>query len=746
MRGGVGDEAVLFETKRAKGRIWYKLYFCSVLAGLCMIWVYRALQIPGGGGGGRGRWWAWIGIFGAELWFSLYWILTQAVRWNPTYRYTFKERLSQRYQDKLPNVDIFVCTADPTIEPPIMVINTVLSVMAYQYPVEKLSVYLSDDSGSELNFYALLEASRFAKAWLPFCKKFKVEPRSPAAYFEETLVSPREGAEAVDWLATKSLYEEMENRIDVAVKLGRVPADQHKQHKGFSQWNSAITRRDHQAIVEILIDGRDEKSLDDEEFALPTLVYMAREKRPSHHHNFKAGAMNSLLRVSSEISNGAIILNVDCDMYSNNSEIVKDALCFLMDEEKGHEFAYVQLPQIFKNITKNDIYGNSLRLMTEVDFHGLDGVGGPLYTGSGCFHRRECLMGKKYDANSKAQLELSRKNLDANTSILEEKAKHLVTCSYENNTEWGKEMGLKYGSPVEDVITGLSIQCRGWKSIYFNPSRTGFLGVAPVTLAQTLVQHKRWSEGDLQIFFSKYCPFIFGHDKITLGLKLAYTMYCLWSPCSLPTLYYVVILPMALLHCISLYPNINSIWFMPFAYVIAATKLYSLSESLWAGYTLKGWWNEQRMWLFKRLASYPFAVVDTFLKLLGVNKSAFVVTAKVADKEVSKRYEQEIMEFGSHSLMFTILATIAMLNVICLMSGVKQMVWEGEVGSPDSLLVQLVVCGTVVLINIPVYEAMFLRSGGGRMPNSITFISIALAILAYVLPMWQNGSASLVFP
>ncbi|KAJ8459461.1 hypothetical protein OPV22_032387 [Ensete ventricosum] len=741
MRGGVGDGAVLFETKRAKGRIWYKLYFCSVLAGLCMIWVYRAIQIPGGGG----RWWAWIGIFGAELWFGFYWILTQAVRWNPTYRYTFKERLSQRHQDKLPNVDIFICTADPSIEPPIMVINTVLSVMAYQYPVEKLSVYLSDDGGSELTFYALLEASRFSKAWLPFCKKFKVEPRSPSAYFEETLVSPREGAEAVDWLATKSLYEEMENRIDVAVKLGRVPADQRKRHKGFSQWNSAITPCDHQAIVEILIDGRDEKSLDDEEFALPTLVYMAREKRPSHHHNFKAGAMNSLLRVSSEISNGAIILNVDCDMYSNNSETVKDALCFLMDEEKGHEFAFVQLPQIFKNITKNDIYGNSLRLMTEVDFHGLDGVGGPLYTGSGCFHRRECLMGKKYDANSNVQLEPSRKILEANTSILEEKAKHLITCRYESNTEWGKEMGLKYGSPVEDVITGLSIQCRGWKSIYFNASRIGFLGVAPVTLAQTLVQHKRWSEGDLQIFFSKYCPFIFGHGKIKLGLKLAYTMYCLWSPCSLPTLYYVVILPLALLHDISLYPNIKSIWFMPFAYVIAATKLYSLSESLWVGYTLKGWWNEQRMWLFKRLASYPFAVVDTFLKLLGINKSAFIVTAKVADKEVSKRYEQEMMEFGAHSLMFTILATIAMLNVICLMSGVKRMVWEGEFGSQDSLLVQLVVCGTV-LINIPIYEAMFLRSGGGRMPNSVTITSIALAILAYVLPMWQNRNASLVFP
>ena len=88
-----------------------------------------------------------------------------------------------RHEEELPKVDIFVCTADPVIEPPVMVINTVLSVMAYDYPQEKLNVYLSDDGGSDLTFYALLEASRFAKHWIPFCKKFNVEPRSPAAYF-----------------------------------------------------------------------------------------------------------------------------------------------------------------------------------------------------------------------------------------------------------------------------------------------------------------------------------------------------------------------------------------------------------------------------------------------------------------------------------------------------------------------------------------------------------------------------------
>lgn len=64
-----------------------------------------------------------------------------------------------------------------------MVINTVLSVMAYDYPPEKLSAYLSDDGCSDLTFYALLEASSFSKHWIPYCKKFNVEPRSPAAYF-----------------------------------------------------------------------------------------------------------------------------------------------------------------------------------------------------------------------------------------------------------------------------------------------------------------------------------------------------------------------------------------------------------------------------------------------------------------------------------------------------------------------------------------------------------------------------------
>lgn len=69
--------------------------------------------------------------------------------------------------------------------------------------------------------------------------------------------------------------------------------------------------------------------------------------------------------MSSEISNGPVIMNVDCDMYSNNSNSIQDALCFFMDEERSHGNAFVQFAQSFENTTKNEVYG-SLRVIDEV--------------------------------------------------------------------------------------------------------------------------------------------------------------------------------------------------------------------------------------------------------------------------------------------------------------------------------------------------------------------------------------------
>ncbi|XP_042972313.1 cellulose synthase-like protein E1 isoform X6 [Carya illinoinensis] len=654
----------LYATKSAKARIAFQLFALSLFVGICFIFVYRVSNIPSEEEAGR---WAWIGLFLSELWFCFYWFMTLVVRWNPIYRCTFKDRLSiSRYEEALPNIDIFVCTADPMIEPPAMVINTVLSVMAYDYPPQKLNVYLSDDGGSDLTFYAMVEASSFSKIWLPFCKKFKVEPRSPEAYFRTAVLEPLEDpVKAKERSSIKKSYEGMKKRIETTTKLGRISEEIRKQHKGFREWNSVASRRYHQTILQILVHAKDPKAVDIEGQPLPTLVYLAREKRPQYHHNFKAGSVNAL-----------------------------------------------------------------------VEIHGFDGNGGPCFIGTGCFHRRNALCGQKYSdqeckENWKGWNDIK---MEETASVLEDTSKVLASCTYEEKyAQWGNEMGLKYGCPVEDVITGLAIQCRGWRSIYFNPERKGFLGLAPTTLLQTLIQHRRWSEGDFQIFVSRYCPFVYGYKKIPLKLQLSYCPYLLWAPNCLATLYYVAVPSLCLLSGIPLFPKISSAWVLPFAFVIIVHRAYSLGEFVWCGGTFQGWWNEQRMWLFKRISSYFFAFIDNILKLMGFTDSAFAITAKVAETDVSQRCEQELMEFGASSPMFTVIATMALLNAFCFVGGMKRVLMDMQSWFSNPFTLQILLCALLVIISLPVYQGLFLRKDEGRMPSSVTQWSLMFAALACAL-------------
>ncbi|XP_030491015.2 cellulose synthase-like protein E1 isoform X2 [Cannabis sativa] len=732
----------LFETKSAKSRTQFRLFVVSMLVGICSIFVYRLRYIPFPTKEEEGAvviLLVWIGLFVSEFWFTLYWFVTLVVRWNPVYRHTFKDRLILKYGEKdLPGVDIFVCTADPKAEPPLMVVNTVLSVMAYDYPPHKLSVYLSDDGASELTFYALLEASEFSKEWLPFCNKFKVEPRSPEAYFTEIKVSQPLDDDDDDhnpnhsqWASIKRLYVDMKTRIESATKVGQISEIMRREHKGFCEWDSILSKRDHQTIIQILIDGRDPKAVDIDQHPLPTLVYLAREKRPQYHHNFKAGAMNSLIRVSGQISNAPIILNVDCDMYSNNSESVRDAMCFFLDEKKGQEIAYIQFPQAFENITENDIYNNSLRDLMEVDLRGFDSNGGPCYIGTGCFHRRESLSGKKYNEADKILLDCKRKSEDEGISAeaLEETSKVLANCSYEENTLWGKEMGLMYGCLVEDMLTGLVIQCRGWRSVYYSPERKAFLGAAPTTLLQVLVQQKRWAEGDLQILLSRYCPLTYGYGKIPLGLRLSYLVYFLWSLNCFASLYYVIVPSLCLLKGISLFPQMSNIWFVPFVYVFFGNRVYSLGEHLMCGGSYREWFNCQRMWLFKRTTSFFFGFLDNMIRLLGYSGATFIITAKVVDDDVSERYKKELIEFGTTSPMFTILTTLALLNALGLIWGLKRLLFTEQGLVLNPFLLQVALCCLLVFINLPIYQAIFTRKDKGRLPNSVIYQSIMLNLV-----------------
>ena len=78
-------------------------------------------------------------------------------------------------------------TVDPLKEPPLVTANTILSILFVDYPVDKVSCYVSDDGAAMLTFEALSETSEFARKWVPFCKKFDIEPRAPEWYFAQKM-------------------------------------------------------------------------------------------------------------------------------------------------------------------------------------------------------------------------------------------------------------------------------------------------------------------------------------------------------------------------------------------------------------------------------------------------------------------------------------------------------------------------------------------------------------------------------
>ncbi|KAJ0759406.1 putative cellulose synthase (UDP-forming) [Helianthus annuus] len=129
----------------------------------------------------------WLLALVCELWFTFTWILSMCIKWNQCSFQTYPDRLLKRVNEiDFPAVDIFVTTADPILEPSIITMNTVLSLLAVDYPLDKLALYLSDDSCSPLTFYSIVETTKFAKLWVLFCKTYNIQVRAPFRYFTST--------------------------------------------------------------------------------------------------------------------------------------------------------------------------------------------------------------------------------------------------------------------------------------------------------------------------------------------------------------------------------------------------------------------------------------------------------------------------------------------------------------------------------------------------------------------------------
>ncbi|XP_026657101.2 cellulose synthase-like protein G2 isoform X1 [Phoenix dactylifera] len=688
---------------------------------------------------------AWILLIGSELLLFFLWILAQAYRWRPISRTVFPERLPE--DGSLPPIDVFIVTADPDKEPTVEVMNTLISIMSLDYPTSKLHVYLSDDGGSPITLSATRLAYDFARSWVPFCRRYKIETRYPAAYFSgsnvESVGSPEFQEERQ---RIKLLYESFKKNVE--------------KEKDKTKSTQVMTKRvqDQPSCIEIIKGDQEMSTSFEKQAEIPLLVYVSREKRKNHPHHFKAGALNVLLRISGIISNSPYILVLDCDMYTNNPASVRQAMCFHLDPHLSPSLAFVQFPQNFHNISKNDIYCAELRSVFEIQWKGCDGLKGPILSGTGFYIKRNALYGARpgqkstregFNSTEIAELKQSfgssnefiasflhnrRNDLDnrATTYACSQEATLLASCTYEIDTQWGEQMGFLYGSVVEDYFTGFHLHCRGWNSAYYIPPSPAFLGSVPTSFSDTLIQRKRWMYGLLEVGFSRFCPLTFGISSATCMLQnMCYAWQAFQPLDSFSLLCYGIIPQLCFLNGISLFPEVSSPWFAAFVAVHLSSLSQHLREVLYSKGSLRTWWNELRFWMIISVTAHLFACLNIIMKLVGMKGVInFDLTNKAVRETQIQMYENGIFDFEGTSLLLIPLTTLSILNVATLIGGGCRVIVQKSL---HDLFGQLYISCFILLISYPVLEGIIIRRDKGRVPTSITLWSIMLTVILLLL-------------
>ncbi|XP_042458384.1 cellulose synthase-like protein D1 [Zingiber officinale] len=837
--------------------------------------------------------WLWGMSVVCELWFAFSWLLDQLPKLSPVNRTVDLSVLKEKFEtptaynptgkSDLPGIDIFVSTADPDKEPVLVTANTILSILAADYPVEKLACYVSDDGGALLTFEAMAEAASFAYLWVPFCRKHNIEPRNPESYFASKR-DPYKNKVLSDFVKDrrrlKREYDEFKVRINglpesirrrsdafhareeiKAMNLqrekaagGDEPIEPVKIPKATwmadgTHWpgtwinpSSEHSRGDHAGIIQVMLKppsdeplygSNDEKlpvDFTDVDIRLPMLVYVSREKRPGYDHNKKAGAMNALVRASAIMSNGPFILNLDCDHYIYNSQALREGMCFMMDRG-GDRLCYVQFPQRFEGIDPSDRYANNNTVFFDVNMRALDGLQGPVYVGTGCLFRRIALYGfdpprakdqhdpgccsccfprrrrkplrstaaadadaeetralrmgdyedgdmnlstfpKKFGNSSflidsipvaefqgrpladhpsikhgrpPGALTVPRDLLDASTVA---EAISVISCWYEEKTEWGQRVGWIYGSVTEDVVTGYRMHNRGWKSVYCVTKRDAFRGTAPINLTDRLHQVLRWATGSVEIFFSRNNALL-ASPKMKLLQRVAYLNVGIYPFTSVFLIVYCF-LPALSLFSGEFIVQTLSVTFLTYLLIITLTLcMLAILEIRWSGIELEEWWRNEQFWLIGGTSAHLVAVMQGLLKVVAGIEISFTLTSKSAgDDEDDEFADLYIVKWTS--LLIPPLAII-MVNLIAIAVGVSRTIYS-EIPQWSKLLGGVFFSFWVLAHLYPFAKGLMGRRG--RTPtivyvwSGLVAITISLLVVAINPPAGASSQigGSFTFP
>ena len=153
------------------------------------------------------------------------------------------------------------------------------------------------------------------------------------------------------------------------------------------------------------------------------------------------------LRVSAVMTNAPMILTLDCDMYSNDPQTPLSVLCYLLDPKIRSKLGFIQFPQQYHGLNKNDIYACEHKYLFIINPLGMDGLSGPNYVGTGCFFNRRAFFGGPLTMISPEIPELNPHQVvdkHIQSQPILELAHKVAGCNYENNTSWGYKVSLLY--------------------------------------------------------------------------------------------------------------------------------------------------------------------------------------------------------------------------------------------------------------------------------------------------------------
>ncbi|KAM0842224.1 hypothetical protein ACQ4PT_058497 [Festuca glaucescens] len=692
--GGEDGRPLLFRTYKVKGALLhtYRALISIRLIAVLLFFVWRIKHNK------SDIMWFWTMSVVGDVWFGFSWLLNQLPKYNPVKTIPDIAALRRQYDlpdgtSSLPGIDVFVTTADPIDEPILYTMNCVLSILASDYPVDSCACYLSDDSGALIQYEAFVETAKFSTLWVPFCRKHCIEPRAPESYFEleaplYTGTAPEEFKN--DYSSVRREYGEFKERLDSLSSAISKRSDVYNSMKtdqgdakatwmaNGTQWPGAWIdttenhRKGHHAgIVKVVLDhptrGHNLGSqacthslnFTNTDARIPMLVYISRGKSPSYDHNKKAGALNAQLRASGLLSNAQFIINFDCDHYINNSQALRAAICFMLDQRQGDNTAFVQFPQRFDNVDPSDRYGNHNRVFFDGTMLALNGLQGPSYLGTGCMFRRIALYGIDPPHCRQDNIIVEANRFGSSILFLDSVSKAInqerstipptlsetfltemetvVSASHDKESGWGKGVGYIYDIATEDIVTGFRIHGQGWRSMYCTMERDAFCGIAPINLTERLHQIVRWSGGSLEMFFSRNNPLI-GGGRLQILQRVSYLNMTVYPVTSLFILLYALSPVMWLIPDEVYIQRPFTQYVVYLLVIILMIHIIGWLEIKWAGITWLDYWRNEQFFMIGSTSAYPTAVLHMVVNLLTKKGIHFRVTSKQTAADTNDKF------------------------------------------------------------------------------------------------------------